>query len=83
MDLSKWEAGEWICCDGGVNCGMVGIMLGFGGTASFIGRVGKYNSVLSPYQMVSRHLPTGGSNPSIGDVFSIGGVPMVEVVHSI
>jgi len=48
MDLLECDVGEWSCCDGGVNCGVAGVMLGFGGTMSFIGRVGKYGSVLSP-----------------------------------
>ena len=83
MDLSKWEAGECSYCDGGVNYGVAEVMLGFGQIASFIGRVGKYNLILSPCQMVSRCLPTGGSNLSIGDVLSIGGIPMVKVMPSI
>ncbi len=33
--------------------------------------------------MVSKCLPAGESNPSIGDVLSVGGIPMVEVVPSV
>lgn len=83
MDLSEWEAGECSCWDGRVDYGVSGVMLGFGGTVGFIGRVGKYGVVLSLCQMVSRRLPAGGSNPSIGVVLSVGGIPMAEVVPSV
>ena len=80
MDLLEWEVGECSCWASGVNCGVAGVMLGFGGTMIFIGRVGKYGAVLSPYQLVSMLLLAGKSNPSISFVLSMGGIPMVEVV---
>jgi len=83
MDLSEWEVDECFYWDGGVNCGVSGVMLGFGGTVIFIGRAGKYGSILSLCQIVSRCLLTSGSNPSIGDVLTVGGIPMVEVVSSV
>ncbi len=52
MDLLKCEVGEcscWDgCCDGGVNCGVGGMMLGIGWTVRLIGKGGKYESTLSP-----------------------------------
>lgn len=87
MNLSKCEAGEFSCwdgcCDGGVNYGVVGVILGFRGTVIFIGRVGRYEPVLSPYQLVSRRLPISGSSPSISGVLSVGGIPKGEVAPSL
>jgi len=48
MDLSEWEMDEWTCCDGGVNCGVGGMMLGIGWTVRLIGNGGKYGSTLPP-----------------------------------
>ena len=86
MDLLKCEAGEcscWDgCCDGGVNCGVVGVILGFRGTVIFISGAGRYRPVLSPCQLESRRLPASGSSPSIGVVLSVGGISKVEVAPS-
>ena len=86
MDLSECEVGEcscWDgCCDGRVNCGVAGVILGFGGTVIFIGSVGRYRPVLSPCQLVSKSLPVSGSSPRNGVVLSVGGIPKVEVEPS-
>lgn len=86
MDLLECEAGEcsfWDgCCDGGVNCGVAEVILRFGGTMIFIGRAGRYEPILSPYQLVSKHLPFSGSKPSIGVVLLVGSIPKVEVAPS-
>ena len=79
MDLSEWEAGEWTCYDGEVNCGVGGMVLGIGWTVRLIGKVGKYGSTLSPYKVESKFTPSGGSNPSIGDVSSIGCIWLARV----
>lgn len=47
---------------------------------SLIGKDGKYNSTLSPCGLASKFPPSGGSNPSIGDVSSVGCVLVVGLV---
>lgn len=61
MDLLEWDAGEWAWYDRGVNCGVGGIMLGFGTTVIIIGKGGRYGLVLSFCRITPRPIPCGGS----------------------
>lgn len=58
-------------------------MLGFGTTMSFIGKGGRYDSIVASCKIVSRLPPCGGSDPSVGDESDVGCVPLVGVVTSI
>lgn len=78
MDFSEWEAGEWDCCECGVNWGVGGMMLGIGRTVRLIGKGGKYDSTLSPYRVEFMFPHSDGFDSSIRNVVSsVVFIPMV------